>query len=157
MKIFILICLAFFILGCKEKKISYLISDTYTGPCIVFVYPSLNSQVKYDISINHGLGRVDSRYLASEFHFVSLESNRDINVIPIGGDKNVQDSSRCIFELFNNTTSSSCIEGEHDIRNITFYIGRKTDYTQWSNRHLGYFNYFEIAGVDWCAFYKAKR
>jgi hypothetical protein len=59
---------------------------------------------------------------------------------------------RYIFRLTNGSSSPGCDSSEIDL--ISFYVGIKEEYLQWSDKYHDDFEYFDSIGVNWCSFYK---
>lgn len=150
--LYLLLSLAFFA-SCKARIIQYKISDRYSGPCTVFVVPSSKNKVKSEvILVDKGLGSIAEDKMKQKFSFNSMESGKELEIIPIGKDNEAKDSTRYIFRLTNDITSSNCIPG--DIHKLSFFVGSKSELKQWSANYDDELEYFQSVGIDWCRYYK---
>lgn len=151
--LYFVICSMLF--SCSTTGITYEVGDTYTGPCIVFIYDDIVGQIeaRNSIKLENGLGRISKNLVNNRFMFVDDSSN-EMEIISIGKQDTVSDnSSRYIFELSKGTSSSRC--SKTDLNVILFFVGTKKDYLDWSSKFQDSFTYFDVVGIKWCEYYKA--
>ncbi len=141
------------VLACNVTGVTYEVKNTYTGPCIVFIYNKIGkNSVGNVVKLENGLARVSGTTIASRFTFVDDASN-EIIIIPIGKQDTVRSNIRYIFELSKGVSSSRC--SKTDLNIITFFVGTKKDYIDWGNKFQDNFVYFDAVGIKWCEYYKA--
>jgi hypothetical protein len=152
--IYYLILLSQLLFSCKTEPIKYKISKYYIGPCVIFIYDQASSDK--DVELKDGLGKITKDQLNRLFTINNLEDNIELEGISIGKEGTAKDSSRYVFGLGEGSQSSDC--SSKDIRHITFYIGHKKDYLDWSTKyHNDYLAYFDSVGIDWCDFYNKNK
>lgn len=140
-------------LSCNAKIVEYKISDSYVGPCVVFVYSKDKILGNSDVvTINEGLGRIYESKMKQKFLFRSIEKGIEISIIPIGEESQTSDTSRCIFMLTKGSSDSNCLKEPLNI--VTFFIGKKQEFINWGNKYNDELDYFESIGVNWCEYYK---
>jgi hypothetical protein len=143
------------LLNCNIKPVNfeYKIPDSYNGLCVIFIYKEAKDIDSNNILINkHGLSRISESNVNKKFALTSAETKNEIPIIQIGDEKNAVDGKRNIFRLAKGFSSSNC--DNNDINLISFYVGFKEDYLQWSNKYHDDFEYLDSIGVNWCSFYK---
>ncbi|WP_315814165.1 hypothetical protein [Paraflavitalea speifideaquila] len=104
--------------GCQVSPFEYQISDSYAGPCIVFVmenekYNSINDSV----ILENGLGVIGGNVLGRNFLFKSLEKGNLFEIVEIGAENKVTDSGRYVFQLAKGSENNNC---SSNIRTVTF-------------------------------------
>jgi len=139
--------------ACKSQIVQYRIADHYSGPCAVFVVSSTQVHDKsYIISLDNGLGAVTNELTKKRFIFQSIETKKEIEIIPIGKETEAEDNVRYVFRLTNDFTSSDCTS--KDIHKISFFIANKSDFLNWRKEYDDELEYFKLHGIDWCKYYK---
>ena len=144
-----------FFFGCNSEKIVYNISDKYTGPCVVFL--DIQNKIQDEgnrITVRNGLGAMNNNKMKKKFTFRSIETQSQFEIVELGKESSVGDSARYIFRLTQGNTTSKCVTGELYL--VSFFVGKKSEYLNWSNNFYSELLYFESIGVDWCAYYKSR-
>lgn len=136
--------------GCKGPNIEYLVSDCYSGPCVVFVYPN-KIGIDNKINIDNGLGAIDNYHFNSPFVIRSLESRTPLEEVPIGEENKINDDYRYVFRLVSGSSDNSCVS--YDVKSLSFFVGKKTDFLWWIKEYREELSYFESIGIDWCKYY----
>jgi hypothetical protein len=144
--------LALLFSGCSQGETRYLVDDHYTGPCLILVKPDSHSGKVSSIFINNRLCGVVRNTTEGSFTLVAAQSSQTIDVVPIGKDLEVSDSSRHIFQLTTGyIKDTNC---PYSIYNISFFIGTKAAYQLWNNSHSDESDYFKNRGISICTFYQ---
>jgi hypothetical protein len=152
-KCFILLSV-FALTSCEKKRINYEISDTYSGPCIVFIYKNGQLENKSNkVFIENGLGRISEKKISQPFYFFSKGMRTPIEIIDIGKLQEANKNKKYIFELVYGYSSSICVKG--DLHLMLFFYGYKSEYIKWSKIYHDDFWYFDSIGLDWCKYYRS--
>lgn len=146
-----IISLVVFLFGCENNTVEYCINDNYTGPCVIFIYNSKYNTKSNKILIDKGLARINKNVMKKKFIFKSVEQNKELEIIPIGKTDIAKDKLRYIFQLTEGSRSSKCTT--EDLQMISFFIGLKSDYINWSSTYHDELEHFESIGFDWCKYY----
>jgi hypothetical protein len=129
----------------------YRVKDNYSGPCIIFLDENeLNSN---ELIISSGLNIISQNVRKKTFIFKSHNTNKEIDIVPIGNKNHRDMNKRYIFNLSIGKQTSSC--SDKIIQRICFFVGSETEFVYWKKNNLDEFNYFESKGIDWCLFYKS--
>lgn len=143
-------------LKCKTKEIEYFVSDSYSGPVVIFIHSSKISLNESDsIIINRGLGKIREKQMKNRSLIKSLETGLKLDIVPIGDEKNSSDSIRCVYRLVNSISGSGC--SNEDLYTLRFFVGYKSDYERWSERYTNELDYFDSRGINWCNYYTTSN
>jgi hypothetical protein len=143
-------------LGCQRAPIEYVVDEQYIGPCLVLVTPPrANEPHPSRVVITQGVATMPFPTGRRPFIFKSKQTSASLTVIPIGQHTQVDDTARHVFQLTNGYFSrSTCLD---NVANVSFYVGRKTDYARWSRTYHDETDYFASRGIDLCKLYTAGR
>jgi len=136
--------------SCEDMIVEYKISDKYSGPCIVFIYPD-SKFIDNKIVIKDGFSKVSGGIMKKKFIFKSVENEDELIIIPIGKIEDVSNDKRYIFRLTQGQKHSH--KCPNTIYSITFFVGFKNEYVKWAKTCDDEHEYFESIGVDWCKYY----
>lgn len=144
----------FALVSCKASLLKYKIHDNYVGPVVVFIYSNLRGSGSNNLVVinRDGLGIVERRQLNSKFIFISGKMETKMRIIDIGLEKEADEKKRGIYSLVKGNSSTKC--SPHSLSMVLFFVGRKSDFENWSKMHKGELKYLEEKGIDWCSFYK---
>lgn len=149
---FITITFIIAIFGFSKQTFEYRISNNYSGPCIVFIDSTIGKKKQQNfVVIKNGLGRISKDLMSRSFEFVTLETNSKMEIIEAGLESKVDTNSRFIFQLGNGVVTLPTCKG--DIKNVSFFVGKKKEFMDWSLKFTSEFEYFDSIGVDWCKYY----
>ena len=142
------------VFGCKKERLTYEVSDKYSGPCVVFIYKNEQYENKSNaVFIENGLGRVSENIVKQEFNFFSKEKHIPLDIVNIGKLEEANKNKKYVFELVNGYSSSKCTK--EDLHLVFFFYGYKSEYLNWSKVYHDEFGYFDSMGIDWCKYYKS--
>lgn len=148
------VAITLFFLSCQVRPFEYQISDSYTGPCVVFVMEKEKFKTISDsVILENGLGVIGRNVLGKNYLFRSIETGNVFEIVKIGSEINVPDSGRYVFQLALGTENNQCAT---NIRAVTFFIGSKTAFLAWSDKPRDEFAYFDSIGINLCNYYKSR-
>jgi hypothetical protein len=129
------------------------VPDSYSGPGIIFIKKDLNKDVaSLRINLIDGLAAISKDKMRRKFVFISANSKKEIEVIPIGKEDIAGEDQRYIFRLFHETFDSYCDKAEINV--VTFFVGTKADFLQLNGANQNPLDLYNSKGNDWCDFYK---
>jgi hypothetical protein len=102
--------------------------------------------------IKDGLGCIEKEKEKLKFIFQSLETKKEIEIVPIGSEDKIVGGQRGIFQLLKGSSSSNCVSG--DINMITLFVGNSNEFKKWSSNYVDFFEHFDSLHVNWCQYYK---
>lgn len=143
-------------LSCQRAPIEYVVDEQYTGPCLVLLTPPrANAPHPSRVVLTQGVATMPVPTGRRPLVFTSKQTRGSLTVIPIGQHTQVDDTARHVFQLANGYFSvSTCLD---NVANVSFYVGRQTDYARWSRTYHDETDYFASRGIDLCQLYTAGR